>query len=417
VGSVTANSMNNTFIGYGCGNLYNDVSGKNTIVGAGTAGNLTTGTRNTFVGESSGNSLQSGDFNTYIGQEAGHGGIASGNQNVLIGQSTYITANSGDMNICIGSGAHAYNWPGTINNSISIGAGCRVSASNFITMGFQVPLITIPEQQIGIGYQAPPSPGIMSGNLAKLYVQNYAGGTASAFFNGDIYTSTVLYPSDSMLKDNITPFTDASAFLDQLEAKTYIFKQSTFPGLNLPPGNQIGLLAEDIEIVAPQLVSAVSSPALYDSIGNVVYPQVDFKAVNYTGLIPVLVTAIKQQKLFIDSLATIVSQCCSSPQISNPGFENRTSIVLSNQDIVILNQNSPNPFNEKTEITYSIPEAVESAIILFYDQTGKVLQKYEISHRGQGALTVFGEDLSSGIYSYTLMIDGKNNQTKRMIKQ
>lgn len=138
---------------------------------------------------------------------------------------------------------------------------------------------------------------------------------------------------------------------------------------------------------------------------------------NYIGLIPVLLTAIQQQKQSLDSLSQIVSQCCSPAQIINPGFENRNSIQLSNQDIIILNQNTPNPFNEKTEITYSIPEVVESAIILFYDQTGKVLQKYEISHRGPGVLTVFGEDLSSGIYSYALMIDGKNKQTKRMIKQ
>lgn len=250
------------------------------------------------------------------------------------------------MNICIGSGAHSYNWLGTINNSVSIGAGCRVSASNFITMGFQVPLITIPEQQIGLGYQAPPTPGIMSGNLAKLYVQNYAGGTASAFLM-EIFIQALFCIHPIPCLKIILLHSQMPAFLDQLESKTYIFKQSSFPGLKLPSGNQVGLLAEDVEQVAPQFVSTVSSPALYDSIGNVVYPQVDFKAVNYTGLIPVLLTAIKQQKQFIDSLANIVSQCCSSPQISNPSFENRASIQLSNQDIIILNQNTPNPFKRR----------------------------------------------------------------------
>jgi len=53
---------------------------------------------------------------------------------------------------------------------------------------------------------------------------------------------------------------------------------------------------------------------------------------------------------------------------------------------------------------------------MFYDQSGKVIQKFDIGHRGQGSLTVYGEDLTSGIYTYTLIIDGKNHQTKRMLK-
>ena len=75
------------------------------------------------------------------------------------------------------------------------------------------------------------------------------------------------------------------------------------------------------------------------------------------------------------------------------------------------------PFKDKTEISYNLPESVKEAVIMFCDQTGKVLNKFEISHRGHGSLTVYGEDLSSGIYSYTLIIDGENHQTKRMVKQ
>jgi len=30
---------------------------------------------------------------------------------------------------------------------------------------------------------------------------------------------------------------------------------------------------------------------------------------------------------------------------------------------------------------------------------------------------VYGEDLTSGVYTYSLIIDGENHQTKRMVKQ
>ena len=172
--------------------------------------------------------------------------------------------------------------------------------------------------------------------------------------------------------------------------------------------------------VAPQLVHVFSNPATLDSLGNVTVPQVDFKAVNYIGLIPILFTAIKQQKAMLDSLAIVVSNCCNNPQPLINNGENpvvKSSIALSNNETIILNQNAPNPFKDKTEITYSIPESVQEAVIPFYDHSGKVIQKFELSHRGAGSLTVYGEDLTSGVYTYSLILDGENHQTKSMIKQ
>ncbi|MBK6643454.1 MAG: T9SS type A sorting domain-containing protein [Bacteroidetes bacterium] len=122
----------------------------------------------------------------------------------------------------------------------------------------------------------------------------------------------------------------------------------------------------------------------------------------------------------MDSLITLVSNCCSQVQPTPLSLNNgsiRNSLNLSNSEIIILNQNSPNPFKDKTEITYILPESVKDAVILFYDHSGKVLQKFDISHRGAGSLTVYGEDLTSGVYTYSLIIDGENHQTKRMVKQ
>ena len=94
----------------------------------------------------------------------------------------------------------------------------------------------------------PPTP-------AKLYVSTFNGGTTSAYFNGDIYATNYFAASDSNLKENIQPLTDVNLIMDQLEAKTYNFKLQGFPSLNLPHGTQSGFLAQDVQAVAPNLVS------------------------------------------------------------------------------------------------------------------------------------------------------------------
>ena len=39
-----------------------------------------------------------------------------------------------------------------------------------------------------------------------------------------------------------------------------------------------------------------------------------------------------------------------------------------------------------------------------------------IESRGEGSLVVFASDLSSGLYTYTLVCDGKVIDTKKMVK-
>ena len=47
---------------------------------------------------------------------------------------------------------------------------------------------------------------------------------------------------------------------------------------------------------------------------------------------------------------------------------------------------------------------------------GRVIKSVEIKEKGQGSMNVFADDLTNGIYSYMLVIDGKTIDTKKMIK-
>ena len=58
-----------------------------------------------------------------------------------------------------------------------------------------------------------------------------------------------------------------------------------------------------------------------------------------------------------------------------------------------------------------------NAQILFYDVLGKQINNVVITTRGAGQLNVYANDLTNGVYSYTLIVDGQIVDTKKMVKQ
>lgn len=82
-----------------------------------------------------------------------------------------------------------------------------------------------------------------------------------------------------------------------------------------------------------------------------------------------------------------------------------------------MENNKPNPFSEETTIGYSLPDNTTSAQMLFYNASGRLIQSVELTNKGKGQVNVFAQDLSNGIYTYTLVVDGKIFETKKMVKQ
>jgi hypothetical protein len=84
--------------------------------------------------------------------------------------------------------------------------------------------------------------------------------------------------------------------------------------------------------------------------------------------------------------------------------------------VPVLYQNTPNPFGVNTEISLFLPKSAVNAMIVFHDDFGKVLKEVVVEERGMNKINLDGRDLSSGIYTYSLMIDGDIIDTKRMMK-
>jgi hypothetical protein len=256
----------------------------------------------------------------------------------------------------------------------------------------------------------------------------------AAFVDGDIYQASGSYytTSDQALKENIQPLQNPLAVIKSLEPKSYNFRTNEYPYLSLASGTQEGLIAQDVEAILPNLVKmyAVPSRPTRGGIDTSGAGQT-FRSINYIGLIPYLIGAIKQQQESIDSLRTQIADaqsqidnCCHSGQREqgnngtnqeNQDSRSTISVELTDVNTIILDQNSPNPFSEETYINYTIPSSVSKAVIMIYDNLGQVLRTVVISERGEGALHIYSDKLSSGIYTYSLIADGKTIDTKKMV--
>lgn len=86
------------------------------------------------------------------------------------------------------------------------------------------------------------------------------------------------------------------------------------------------------------------------------------------------------------------------------------------EPIFQLYQNRPNPFDRSTVIAFELPEAMEATIII-YNQLGQPVKQYKDTYtKGVNEIVFMTDQLTSGIYYYTLKSNGFT-ATKTMILQ
>ena len=148
------------------------------------------------------------------------------------------------------------------------------------------------------GYAAGGSTGTKYG----IYGSTAGSGTRYAgYFVGDVYCSGGSYlPSDERLKKNISNFDNALSKVNAITVKEYEYiHEGDLSKMDLPKGRQVGIMAQDLENVFPQLTKD-SEFDLNDDPENDDPNREEnilkFQVVNYTGLVPVLVKAMQEQQ-------------------------------------------------------------------------------------------------------------------------
>lgn len=147
--------------------------------------------------------------------------------------------------------------------------------------------------------------------------------------------------------------------------------------------------------------------------------------IEYQNMVGLLIEAIKTQNKRIDSLATIINNCCnknSRSRVMDTGTgeindTTTTQIELTNNSNIILYQNQPNPFTGSTVIRYFIPQTVSGTIyISFSDMYGVEIKRVPITVMGFGNIDAGAQNLVSGVYSYSIVVNGNIIDTKKMVK-
>jgi hypothetical protein len=237
--------------------------------------------------------------------------------------------------------------------------------------------------------------------VAKFTVVN---GNGQLDVSGLINANAVLASSDARLKKDVTNLINPMVLLRQLRPVTYNFKRDEYPNLGLPTELQYGFIAQEMERVLPTHVGTNSE---------------GYKAINYIMLIPLLTKALQDYDVKVSGMENQLNNLTQENQKLNEQLKIKG--VISNEEININDlrnqffQNTPNPFNELTTISYAFKNNDVYKMIIT-DLTGKIIKTFT-NLQAKGEVKISKEDLpASGVYLYSIVTaNGEIAATKQMI--
>jgi len=236
------------------------------------------------------------------------------------------------------------------------------------------------------------------------YVTGYGNAYASAYY-------TISYSGGGGETKGISPIENASKLLSNMNC--FYYDNDEFKGFtpdfidnpNIQPeaieglmkdleiNKALGLSSDDLEAVLPEAVR-------HDPDGRVY--------INYSAIVPVLVEAFKEQQQTIEALQQEIAELKNGEK----GFY---GIGTQESSKNALFQNTPNPTNSSTTIDCYLDSNVSKAVIAVYDLNGLQLKEYPIYNQGKNTIKIEANEFKPGMYMYSLLVDGKLIDTKRMV--
>ena len=276
-------------------------------------------------------------------------------------------------------------------------------------------------------------------------------------------TSAWDIPSDARYKKEVRPFTDGLEQLRQINPVRFRYNDEL--GIKQSDEDGIGVLAQDIQKVLPYTVheNSLNKSVLVkeekryqiDAIDTVYSDEHDHGTTkefangkreakyiptkkwvtepaeyrteskplltyNSSSLTYVIINAIKEMdaarladKTTNDSLRLVVQNL--HEHISR--LEASNSVPLTEPMDVILEQNNPNPFSDNASITYYIPEKVNGKAEMLIGSTDQnvILKQFPLEKGKPAQLYVDAKDFKTGVYVYSLAVNGKILAAKKLI--
>lgn len=227
-------------------------------------------------------------------------------------------------------------------------------------------------------------------------------------FTYNVKSPSFLTSSDARIKTNISSIEEMSSSLFELNPVSYnLLNDSDVNVAQIDNASSttssieddrvhFGFVAQEVQEIFPNLV---------------VEDEEGLLSIDYTGFIPLLVDAYKKMLDKVNSQEELIAELINQ---SSPSFM-PSSVNNLFDTYPILKQNRPNPFNSDTTIECFLPENAVSAYIYFYDLQGKQVHSVLITERGKVEISIEATSFSPGMYIYSLIVDGNEIDSKRMI--
>lgn len=256
------------------------------------------------------------------------------------------------------------------------------------------------------------------GNLLAVFKQSSssANNNVLSIFGSATALGGTFNPSDRTLKRDIEPIENALEMVSQLKGYTYEYRREERPELNLPKGRRYGFITQEVQTVMPSIVRQA------DDING---KPTDFQVMEYDAIIPVLAEAINMQQDIIadlekqnDALEARLARL-EALILKDGATKTGSSSMNSALDIangVELGQNRPNPSNGTTVIEYTLPKDMTNASLVVFDLNGREMSSQRINDQN-GTVELNTRNWSSGVYLYTVVVDGRTVARKKMTVQ
>lgn len=161
---------------------------------------------------------------------------------------------------------------------------------------------------------------------------------------------------------------------------------------------------------------ALDAEQLEEIFPDLVYEQEDgTKSINYMEMVPVLVKTISELNGKVAELNDKLNALEKGGTEAKARLNSTLSVdEISASAIATLSQNTPNPFSERTEIRFTLPSDAKNAFIYIFNMQGTLQKQIAVTPSMQ-SIIINGYELSPGMYIYSLIVNGKEIDTKRMI--
>jgi trimeric autotransporter adhesin len=426
--------INGLTVGTGGGNINTNIA-----VGLQALYNNTSGFSNTVYGSNALFSNTSGFDNSAMGENALFSNV-DGIENTSVGNGTLFYNVSGAGNTAVGNGALLNN--GAVPNPFSGSEGSYNTASGFFSLFNNT--TGSDNSAFGTSTAFNNTEGSYNTNIgaysdmAMDYLTNATAIGANSIVNsnnkirlGDTRVAVVesvtgsWTTADRRFNTNIKEKVPGLSFIKLLRPVMYNFDANKFDAFltsRMPES-----MKEKRKTVLKKMNSKACNSLQTGFIAQEVYEAAKKSSYNYSGVhVPENDAdnySLSYEKMVVP-LVKAVQELAEQNEEMKKEIEILKSSLLSlthkpavslASSSSLLKQNIPNPVLNNTSIAYTLPDNVRYAEIVITDRQGIKLKSVQLKGTGSGTIDINTVGLTTGIYQYSLYVNGSITDSRQMI--